>query len=132
MNIKFRAWDKEKQRMLPVTLMDYNERWVSCEPVLEDKVNPAEYGERNSFSNEETDRHILMQYIGLEDDNGIEIYEGDILRTTEENGIDEFIDTFKIVWDVDKAGFMIEYLNNDEYYNLEEMPNCIVIGNIYG
>ena len=73
----------------------------------------------------------VMEYTGLKDNNGKDIYEGDILRTTEENGIDTFIDTFKIVWDADKGGFMIEYLNNDEYYNLEEMPDCIIIGNVY-
>jgi len=73
----------------------------------------------------------LMQFTGLHDNNGKEVYEGDILRTTEENEIDTFIDTFKIVWVIEKGGCMIQYLNSEEYYNLEEMPECIVIGNIY-
>jgi len=77
------------------------------------------------------DSETIGQYTGLKDNNGKEIYESDILRTTEENGIDTFIDTFKIVWDIEKGGFMIEYLNCDEYYNLEEMPECVVVGNIY-
>jgi hypothetical protein len=59
--IKFRAWDKEKKRMLPVTLMEFNQWWVSCMPISESNGNVLEYGERNSFRNEEADRHILMQ-----------------------------------------------------------------------
>lgn len=80
--IKFRAWDYVREEILPITSMDWNAWWVSCEPILEGKVTPLEYGERNSFRNEGTDRHILMQYTGLKDKHGKEIYEGDILKQT--------------------------------------------------
>ena len=131
MNIKFRAWDKEKQRMLPVTLMNYNEWWVSCEPVLEDKVNSGEYGERNSFSNEKTDRHILMQYIGITDDNGIEIYDKDIIEFYEEN----MLLKGEVEWLQEGCRFVVRVSNEEGQYYLglsgSEKLKCNIIGNTY-
>jgi len=79
-DIKFRAWDKEKKIMLPVKLLDYAEWWVSCDPHYGINTNPLDYGERNSFRNEETDRHILMQFAGFTTNDNQEVYENDIVK----------------------------------------------------
>ena len=73
--IKFRAWDRKTREMRRVTQIDFPEWFVATQ----DGNNYYDV-ERNSFKNEITDRHLLMQYTGLKDCNIEEIYDGDILE----------------------------------------------------
>lgn len=65
--IKFRAWDKENKAFMP------NEGYAICDG----DVMGLRYG--NEMEDVLTDQVEIMQYTGLKDVNGKDIYEGDIV-----------------------------------------------------
>lgn len=69
--IKFRIWDVENKEMLEVQELDFESTFYGGRIA----VRPDKY---NDYF--DTEDMILMQYTGLHDKNGKEIYEGDIIR----------------------------------------------------
>lgn len=118
--IKFRAWDSDDSKMLHAFEEGYR-------IMYNEDYGTMFCGGHNSAG--DWNEPILMQYTGLKDKNGVEIYEGDVLEHNYDKGLMKWVVCYENGCFGIKNGNLLT-----KFYPIDSasfFTSRVIIGNIY-
>lgn len=125
--IKFRAWDGERKKMLHFSKLTLCREYNHIAFQVVEKEEKDSYGCVSLGDPESEDEALknLMQFTGLKDKNGKEIYEGDIVHSDHWDP-----KRYEVVFD--RGCYCMKFGNDSNFYpDAKYCENMEVIGNIY-
>lgn len=128
-DVKYRAWVKEDEKIYPVDDLEFdswNNKGLIFVTVLKDE--PCCMGDKSYYEYKPEDVE-LMAYTGFTDKEGVEIYEGDIIKVGED-------EIYVVQWDNETASFRLNDENNKVpvqgmMFNKRFLKHYKVIGNVF-
>lgn len=131
--IKFRAWDKTRNEMFCYSNQSGIKQLNFIQDMSVDSIELFEYLPNESFvfKTLSISDVVLMQYTGLRDKLGVEIYEGDIVKI----GINFGFGIEDLFGEVIFKDCTFIYRNESQgdtgLYGIDSNNLCEVVGNIY-